>query len=772
MKKTFTLLFCIQAAGSIFAQNAFIKGTVSDSKSKETIVGASVVVDDASGTATDIYGAYFFKIPTGPHKTEFKYVGYKSQTKTIDAKENDTIQMNINLEPDSKTLDIVVVSAGKFEQKLSEVTVSMEVIKPSLAENKAVTSIDKAIDQVPGVNIIDGQANIRGGAGFSYGAGSRVLVMVDEMPMLTVTQGDVKWSFLPIENCEQVEVIKGASSALFGSSAINGVINFRTAYAKEEPETKIIFAAGVYDKPKRKELTWWKGANPNYGGINFYHAQKVGNLDVVVAGNMFDNDGFRFSGYEQRYRFNTNLRYRFKNIPGLAVGVNVNNMHSKGGLYTIWISPDSALFPSGGKVINYTAVRTNIDPFVTYNTKKGGRHSLRTRFFQTVDLNETNQSSHGEMYYSEYQYQKRFANGFTWTAGTVFNYSEVHSGAIYGTHYSTNVALFTQFDKKFDRLTTSLGIRGEYYKTDSIETRENINLLMDASRPIAKGSKVKPVLRAGVNYRLKEYTFLRASFGQGFRFPTIAERYIRTSASGLDVYPNDSLKAESGWSSEIAIKQGIRIGGWKGFVDVVAFWSEYRNMMEFTFGQFGTPTPPYNTPSLLGLGFQSQNIGNTRIRGLELSVMGEGKIGEVTVATLLGYTYIDPRQTDFDPSVDTAKNTLSTNLLKYRYQHSGKMDIEFKYKKVSTGISMRANSYMENIDKIFGENEASFPGMQKYREAHDKGDAIFDFRLSYQMQKTTKVAFIIDNVFNREVMTRPADLAPQRAFVVQLTVKL
>ena len=57
-----------------------------------------------------------------------------------------------------------MVSAGKFEQKIEEITVSMEVIKPSLIENKNTTDIQTAMDQVPGVNITDGQANIRGEA--------------------------------------------------------------------------------------------------------------------------------------------------------------------------------------------------------------------------------------------------------------------------------------------------------------------------------------------------------------------------------------------------------------------------------------------------------------------------------------------------------------------------------------------------------------------------------------------------------------------------------
>jgi outer membrane cobalamin receptor len=767
MKKIFTLLFFIYAIGNLFAQSAYIKGKISDSKTKETIVGASVVIDDSTGTVSDSNGNYIYKITSGKHKAEYKFVGYTSQIKSIDSKGNDTVQLNMNLDPDSKQLDIVVVSASKFEQNLSDVTVSMEVLKSQLIENKSIQTIEKAVDQIPGVNVIDGQANIRGGSGFSYGAGSRVLLMVDEMPMLSADAGDVKWTFLPIENCEQIEVIKGASSALFGSSAMNGVINFRTAYAKDEPETKIIFSGGIYDKPRRKELVWWKDGNPTYGGINFYHAQKVKNLDIVIGGNLYNDEGYRYLETEERYRVNTNLRYRFKKIKGLSVGLNFNTIRTQGGLFLLWTKPDSALYPAGGNLSHYTTYRTNVDPFVTYYTDNGGRHTIRGRFYRVTNLNNTNQESTADVYYAEYQYQKHYKNGLTWTAGAVYNYNEVHSGPLYGTHFSNNIAAFTQFDKKYKRLNISLGVRGEYYKTDSVETRENVYWLMDRSKPIAKESKIKPVARAGVNYHLLKATFIRASFGQGFRFPTVAERFIRTSASGLQIYPNDSLKPESGWSSEIGIKQGVHLGEWKGFIDVAGFWTEYQNMMEFTFGQYGNPL----TDPSYGIGFKSKNIGNTRIRGIDVSILGQGKMGAIDVNILLGYTYIDPRQTDFNVALDTGLNTTKNNLLKYRYQHSGKADVELGYKKISTGISMRATSYMANIDSFF-EDPSFFPGMKQYRAEHDKGDAIFDYRISYQLNKTAKIAFIINNIFNREVMTRPADILPQRVFAFQLTVKL
>jgi outer membrane receptor protein involved in Fe transport len=766
MKKILVLFLLSSFSFFLTAQNAFIKGTCIDAKTREKLIGVTIAVDDTAGTVTDVNGDYFFKTAVGNHKLAYKLIGYPPLVKSIGLQDKDTLTETILLEQDPKQLNIVVISAGRFEQKLTDVTVSMEVLKPSLIENKGIQTMEQAMDQVPGVNVIDGQANIRGGSGFSYGAGSRVLLMVDEMPMLTADAGDVKWNFLPIENCEQIEVIKGASSALFGSSAMNGVINFRTAYAKEEPETKINFTTGMYDKPRRKELVWWKDGNPTYTGMNFYHAQKINNLDLVIGGNLYNDEGYRYQETEQRYRTNVNVRYNFQKIRGLQMGVNVNTAGIKGGLFLIWENPDSAYYPVGGNLSHYSNQRTNIDPFINYLTKNNGRHTLRSRFFRSNNANNANQSSVADVYYTEYQYQQHFKNEFTWTLGAVYNYNEVHANDLYGTHFSANVSAYTQLDKKWKRLTASMGIRAEYFKTDSIETQETIYALMDVSKPIARQSKIKPVIRFGLNYQVLATTYLRTSFGQGFRFPSIAERYIRTSASGLEIYPNDSLTAESGWSAEIGIKQLLKVGEWKGYIDVAGFWTEYRNMMEFTFGQHGDPLKD----PLFGLGFKSQNIGNTRIRGIEASVAGQGKIGQLNVIALIGYVYIDPRQTDFDILLDSAKNTTKTNLLKYRYEHSGKADVEFGYKKVSTGVSMRATSFMANIDSFF-ENFYFFPGMSKYRMTHKKGDAIIDYRISFQLIKTAKLSFIVNNIANREVMGRPADMQPPRVFALQLGLK-
>jgi len=766
--KYFYSLFFFLLTLNFYAQTSYIKGTVTDNKTKETLIGVKVMVDDTLGTITDINGNYSIQCNSGIHKIEFSYTGYKTILQQIEVKFNFVQNLSIALENDSKLLDVVVVSAGKFEQNIGEVTVSMDVIKPRLIENKGIQSIDNAMEFVPGVNIIGGQANIRGGAGYSYGAGSRVLLVVDDMPMLSADAGDIKWSFLPIENIEQIEVIKGASSALFGSSAMNGVIHLRTAYAKDEPITKLDFYAAMFDKPKRKEIVWWTGSNPTSTSMSFSHSQKIKNLDLVIGGNAYNNDGYKKYTKSQRYRFNGNLRYRFKKIHGLSAGVNYNIQKTYGATFLLWQNPDSALIPAGGEIAQTEILRSAVDPFITYHSKNNSKHTLRNRFFRTQNISSKSaNSSTSYLLYSEYQYQKRFEKNLTLTSGLVYTYIEVPTSGLYGVRSSTNAAVYAQIDKKVKKLSLSFGIRGEYFKTDTTETKENINLFFDKSKPIIKNSPIKPVMRAGLNYQLLEYTYVRSSFGQGYRFPSISERFIKTNSEAVIVYPNDSLLPESGWTAEIGIKQGIAISNWKGYIDLTGFISEYQDMVEFTFGQFGDPLvdPQYGT------GFQAQNIGNTRIMGFEISLMGQGHIGNVEINTLMGYTYIDPRQKDFIDSIDAKFSTTGTNLLKYRYEHTGKADIEFTYKKISTGFSMRANSYMRNID-IYLEDAYYFPGMKAYREKHNKGDTNFDFRIAYKIDKKVKLSFIVNNIFNREIMGRPADLLAPRNFALQLNVRL
>lgn len=768
----------------IYAQTlGVVKGVVKDKSNNESLPGVVVAIDKNKATTTDIEGNYFISTTAGNYTLNCSLVGYQNYTQAITIKENDTLIVNINLNNGNQLLDEVVISAGRFEQKLSDVTVSMDVIKPSLAENKNAQTLDVIINQVPGVVVSDGQASIRGGSGYSYGAGTRVLMLVDEMPMISADAADIKWNYLPLENMEQVEVIKGASSALFGSSAMNGVINMRTAYAKDKPQTTLTTFYGSYDAPRNSGYKWWKGTTQYQNGVNFGHASKIGNLDLVIGGHVFDDKGYRYLETEKRSRFNTNLRYNFKKkLQGLSIGVNTNMMKTDGGLFFLWQNQDSAYIPQGLKIQNFTNQRFNVDPFINYYTKRGGKYSLRSRYYLTDNVNSTNQGSRAELYFNEFQYQKRFQNNFTMTYGAVYMEQQVIADSLYGRHSGKNYAGYAQFDYKYRKLTLSMGLRGEYYKLDSSYTKGYIN-------PKLNDLPFQPVVRAGLNYNAFKYTFIRASFGQGYRFPTIAEKYVSTSVSALKVFPNPGLNPERGWSAEIGIKQGFKLFDFKGFLDVAGFWTEYQDMVEFVFDIYGPKTGVFYK-DIAYAGFRSQNVGRARINGIDASITGAGKMGPINFTTLIGFTYTNPIDPDYDPNIDTL-GIKGLKVLKYRNQQLFKADLQLDYKKLSVGWSTRYYSFMENIDQRFLqsvlheyndiENGLNWdavpqtyvmPGLKEYREKHNKADWIHDARVSYQVHQNLKASFIVNNVFNEEYTLRPGDVRPPTMYIFQLMFKL
>ncbi|MBE0667075.1 MAG: TonB-dependent receptor plug domain-containing protein, partial [Bacteroidales bacterium] len=236
-RRLFFLAATLFLLPGVAVAQSVVRGTVHDRQSNEPLAGAHVIFGRGSGTSTDEKGYYSFAVSPGTYSVEFKYIGYGSHTETLNINADETLELNVMLDPEAQFIDQIVVSADRMEQKRSELTVSMDVIKSEYLFRTHITDAQELITKVSGIEVLDGQASIRGGSGFSNGVGSRVLALIDGLPMMSPDAGGIKWNFLPLENLSQVEIIKGASSVLYGSSALNGVINFRTADASNVPLT-------------------------------------------------------------------------------------------------------------------------------------------------------------------------------------------------------------------------------------------------------------------------------------------------------------------------------------------------------------------------------------------------------------------------------------------------------------------------------------------------------------------------------------------------------
>ena len=788
MRKYLSVVLVLISFASSLSQK--ISGIVIDENTREPLIGVNVILSNTNGTTTNIDGKFSLQLKENERTITFKYIGYESVVKNINGKSD----FYINMKAASQQIGTVVISAGKFEQKIEEITVSMEVISPSLIENKNTTNIQTAMEQVPGVNITDGQANIRGGSGWSYGAGSRVLVMVDDMPLISGDAGQVQWKLIATENINQVEVIKGASSALYGSSALNGVINIRTAFPKlseieKHPSigyTKITTHFGVTDHAKRKELNWWGDNRQQFYGTELSHSRKIDNLDLTIGGNYFKDEGYRKGEVTDRFRWNLNSRYNSKKYTGLSYGINANFLYQTTGSAIIWNGLDQAYIPLNNEITNTNGDTYNIDPFIQYITENN-THNLKTRYLKVINDNSTNgqdddQDNESETFYSDYQWQHNFKSiNLRLTTGTTNEIVLARSDLFQGNNYRQNHSIYSQLDQKWNKLNLSIGTRYEYFKIRS-EQKYLIN-----GDSINKYTRAKPVFRAGLNYQIAEATYLRTSWGQGFRFPSMAEMFISTNYSGLEIYPNPELKPESGWSTEIAIKQGMKIGNWMGYFDAAAFIMEYDDMMEFSFGQWEI----FESNENPGYGFKSINVGETKISGLEISLSGQGKLNEDLIVNILGgYTYMNPISLDtsevyaqtpdpFDPDslidITYGNSSSDPSVLKYRYQHIAKIDIELIYKKFSLGSSYRYNDFQKNIDAIFASQlfaTSIVSGINEAREKFKNGDFIVDIRTSYQLNDITKISLVINNLFNREYMSRPANMMPPRTIALQCNMKI
>ncbi|HND88447.1 MAG TPA: TonB-dependent receptor, partial [Saprospiraceae bacterium] len=576
------------SAAAVFAQSGTLTGKVTDAATGEALIGATIKIGSA-GASTDMAGMYTLSMPAGRYEATCALIGYEAASKTFTLAAGERLSLDFALINADNLLQQTTVTAGKFEKPLGEVTVSLDVLKPRLVQNSNAVSVDNVLVKVPGVSIVDGQASIRGGAGFSYGAGTRVLLLVDDIPALQADAGYPNWGDFPVENIAQMEVLKGAASALYGSSAMNGIINIRTGFAKDKPETEVAVFSKVWGNPRDERRKWWGTDSssiqlPIETGASFCHRQKRGRVDFVLGGYGLYRDSYNKDTYSRYGRISPNIRFRVNER--LTVGVNTNFNFGRSGSFFIWGNDTDSSYMAGlgSASRSLGRLRFNIDPTLQYFDQNGFRHKILSRYYSVRNNNTGNQSNRSHMLYGEYQIQKNMARiGLVSTAGVVVTGTSVDAELYNGGKYSThNYAGYLQFDwKPLRRLNLSAGMRYEYNRLNSPDSIR-IDEQNTAYIPNGVTEESKPVFRLGANYQLGQATYLRASWGQGYRYPTIAEKFIQTDFSaGNSVRPNPRLVSETGWTAEMGLKQGFRVGGWQGFLDVTGFVSEYQNMMEF-----------------------------------------------------------------------------------------------------------------------------------------------------------------------------------------------
>jgi iron complex outermembrane receptor protein len=737
------LLLCSLATWA--TPDGTIRGKVTDQITGAGLGGANIILKRNQGTISGENGQYLISLPAGSNTITFQYLGYKPETRTIFVASGDTIELNVSLTTEVSELDQVVISASRIEQKISELTVSLSLIKPEFLESGHITDAQELINKTSGVEVLDGQASIRGGSGFSYGAGSRVLALLDGLPVMSPDAGNIRWQFLPLDHIAQVEIIKGASSVAYGSSALNGIIHFRTADAGMKPVTRFHAETGFFDAPANKDWKWWSETR-NFSNISLSHLQRMGNTDVGAGLHLLTDNGYRKLNDDKLGRMNFRIRHRNSRIEGLTYGINLNAGMNRKTDFLLWENAtDGALKNSEATAIRLNSYFLTFDPYISLRRDEKYRHELRTRLqlsenrFPTSEQNNSQPSN----FYTEYQFWNKLSEIFTLNTGLTGNFSRVDS-KFYGDHTSRNLGAFLQVDiNPAERVKIVTGVRLEHNALDGT------------------ADKLVPLFRTGLNYRAADYTYLRTSFGQGYRYPSIAEKHAATTLGAIKIYPNPYVEPEKGWNTEIGIKQGIGSRYFEGQLDLALFYSEYTNMIEYIFGIY-----PDQVSGEFGYGFKATNIEAARVMGAELEYVINKTIGRVTNIINGGYVFIYPAEFN----IATGKNT--GEMLKYRRKHSATLNITSTYRKLDAGISLFFKSKMLRIDDVFlaeMTRESLLPGFYEYWNSHNTGYFLADLRMGYQLTGRYKVSFVVKNLTNTEYMGRPGDIMPHRNYSLRVS---
>jgi iron complex outermembrane receptor protein len=622
--------------------------------------------------------------------------------------------------------------------------------------------------------------------------------MQDGVSLMSADLGEPQLRQAPLENVEQVEVIKGAASVVYGSSALNGVVNVITAWPKgNEPKTTVTAFQKFYDNPPdlysdqtytsttssgmdtvihypSDTLKWWdNGQVRGASGINFNHQRKIKNVDLIVGGNFLHHNSFLQFADELRGGINFKTRIHPKGRPGMNYGFNGNIVYEHSGRFFLAANPNEGALrsavPSDDRYL-----RANFDPHFNYLSDRGFKHKLTSRYMYIMRISlspETTPHAKSHQLNVNYQFQKLWKK-WSITTGAPVNMGFSKSNLYSGTRVTYSGALYLQGEFKTKKLTAVAGLRYEIIGIDDfVETSI-------------------PVFRAGINYQAGKSTFLRGSFGQGYRIPTVAERFLDDDLNPqVRIIPNPQLRVERGQSAELGLKQIVAVSKWQAFIDFSYFYQQYEDLVEYGFvSQQTHPELFENLPPSYFIGLYPQNVSNALITGYEVGLASRGKVGPIGLTALIGYTYNYPVNLDsaknygadqylqefFTYMVDRMQpdNPDTEKLLKLRPRHLVKGDIQLDYKKASVGVSVVYGSYPENIpitettavDFLSGEVGAT----QRYSEAHEKGDLVFNLRASYQVLEQLKVSFIVNNLTNRIYSFRPSKVEPIRNFTLQL----
>lgn len=690
-------------------------------------------LETGSAAHTDSAGRYRIPgLPPGMVELRAARIGFYPVRLRRTVLAGDSVAADFRLRASPLTVNPVIVTAAKRSQLLDHATTSVAVVNTQRIAQRAVNTIDEAVDKVPGVQLLNGQINIRGSSGFVVGVGSRVLLLVDGVPANQGDRGGISWDLVPVDRIERVEVVKGAGSALYGSSAFGGVVNLITRDLPDGWHTRIRATAGAFANPPY--AVWrFRDFTGIQDGIDlaesYGHGQVRGGLSLGAR----HSDGYRQQDRADHWQLSGQGSWQPDPVTTARLsGAWASDQYQVPEPWCVIGQCDTggqayqpfriAVADAGNRTRSdkgYLTAVLSRTPSERLSWSARGSW-LRTRFTDTYPQRPAPPGPTDHSLADRYGLEGRLVTRpdpdhiVTVGAEAAFsdNRSNIFSGDTTGarrTHTQGEYAAYGEAEQSLGPLRVTIGARTDFLLVDGGGVTALVSPRAGAVWPTHSGS-------------------WRASLGRAFRAPSLAERFPTTYALGFRVIPNPALTPEKGWSGELG-RSWLPWPWLRG--DAALFWTEARGLIEPTF-----------TP---GIAIQFQNVQRARLAGLDLSVSAEPLTPRLT--TTLAYQYLYARELATDTSPERP--------LLFRPRHLLTLSGDYAWARLALGADFRYSSRYERADPLF-------PGDRRIPAR------VLDLRASWntaRVQAHLKVANVLNYLYN----LAPRVLEPVRSATLVVT---
>lgn len=599
------------AAAPLAAQGpgGAVTGQVRAAGSGQPLVGALVRVRGSLLAATtDSAGRFILRaLEPGSRVILAAAVGFSADSLAVEVAAGVTREVAFSLAASPLELPGLMVTANRRVEELDRAEASVAILPGDAPIQRNVVTLDQALPFVSGVTF-NGRDNIdiRGSTGFARGVGSRVLMLLDGHPALSADGGEVIWESLPLLDLDQVEVVKGAYSALYGSNALGGVVNLVTKPVDERPRTAVRVHAGVWTPQSEYSFT---DKTLNQQGISLQHGRRLGGTGIRLALQREGSDGFTENGRSGFW------------AARLKMGSTAAASHPWDA-YAVWSRLDEdEFFTWDDEATPYKVTPAELGDRSVYSQVLAGgsftpvaRDQLFIRISPYLNWNENRNDFHDN---TDWHRATRAGGSaqVSWlptasahgvTAGVDGAWTGVRSNFL-GEPSITDLAGFAQDEIRFgDRLKGTIGVRADYHSATGGESETTLN------------PKLSVAWAAGAT------TNLRASIARGYRAPSAIEQFVSTRQYGFQVIPNPGLRGEHAWSGEV----GVTAYPWPVLrIDGAVFGSRYEDLIG-----------PAAAPGQLTV-FQFQNVSRARVLGLDVGARATVMPGKLDLEA--NYLFLD-----------------------------------------------------------------------------------------------------------------------------------